>query len=128
MVKTYSDDLVMRWNVEIDTYLVYVSLARFRCRLLNSVDAIHAKGRPVFCNIDGIQRTVILTASAACSGLGLTRGLAANLFANEHLLRQPPIRQLNPGGLDTGRYRTPCPEYPPIVRLAEHALVLESHP
>lgn len=39
MVKTYSDEMVARWNKEIDTYLVYVRIQTLRRHLCGSHNA-----------------------------------------------------------------------------------------
>lgn len=45
VVKVYSDDMIKRWNAEIDTYLVYVRGLPVNCKWSNTV--LPEMNRPV---------------------------------------------------------------------------------
>ena len=59
IVKTYSDEMIDRWNKEIDTLLVYVRPVPHNLGTLLTLRL--AQGGLVFGRPDGVQRAVIST-------------------------------------------------------------------
>lgn len=94
MVKTYSDEMVARWNKEIDTYLVYVRTQTARRELCGSHRA-YFTGWPLLRHTDGVQRSVVF-ATPTRRTRPLYRHSAANLLATRELLNKLTIRKLHP--------------------------------
>ena len=122
-MEKYSDEMVKRWNGEIDTLLVYVRVDADR-RLSYTDHLWGCPGRVVLRGTDRLQRPVVPAAHpTACHRSGHRRP-REDLGSAEQLLSQSPISQLYPSCL---RIRS-CPSSRPAIRgMAERSLVRKPH-
>ena len=123
-MEKYSDEMVKRWNGEIDTLLVYVRLdADHRP---NYIDRLRCcSGGFVLRSTDCIQRPVIsATYSPTCNG-SRHRRPREDFGSAEQLLGQSSIRQLYPSRLRIPRsHASSCPA---LRSVAQRSLVREPH-
>ena len=62
IVKTYSEEMVVRWNTEIDTLLVYVRVNADHHILIELTMSNGCPGRFVFRSTDSVQCPILPTA------------------------------------------------------------------